>query len=396
MKSFSKLFFPLLVLLLLIVGGGLIWARSGGKLNLPFIKTKPINGMLMLIEFEDIEGILHWEKELDQRGLTAMVKVQNNVLEEHPDVFARLADKGYEIAGGYDEAAFWDMPYEEQYRYLQESQELVESVTKKPMRVFGSRYFAYDENTLKAADELGIEYLLARGTHDVAAVIYAPNEYQTKIISVTNVENGEMGRGSLCDYSLWARGADAAEFAQILEESLAKEPENMILVSHAYLGGTRQEWWLEYQKMLATDQVSWVGFDEWVARQEILQMANAEIPVNREVKYVEPKPAKAMADYAPVSDLNQDQLVMFHNGLGEMCLEAIDFFKEHQLNYQEYLNTEAEFTSTLAKYRQEYPQSTGVSESYGYLPIIFYQGKAYSGFNDEIGQSILVDWQAVH
>ena len=121
-------------------------------------------------------------------------------------IVRRLAAKGYEIAGGYDEAAFCDMPYGQQYRYLQEAQELVETITGKPMRVFGSRYFAYDENTLKAADALGIEYILARGTQDVAAMIFDPVEYDVNVISVTNVENGEMGRGSLCDYSLWPEG----------------------------------------------------------------------------------------------------------------------------------------------------------------------------------------------
>lgn len=347
----------------------------------------------MLIEFEKIDGILQWEKELDQRNLTAMVKVQNNVLLEHPDVFKRLADKGYEIAGGYDEAPFWDMPYEKQYEYLKESQELVESVTEKPMRVFGSRYFAYDENTLKAADELGIDYILARGTQDVSAVIYDPQEYDVNIISVTNVENGEMGRGSLCDYSLWARGADAQEFAQILEQSLAKKPENMILVSHAYLGGTRQEWWTEYKKVLETDQVSWTSFDNWVKKQEMLTMPNNEIPVNREVKYVQPKPAKPMEEYTPVSDLESADLVMFHNGQGEMCLDAIDFFRQHNIEYQEHLNTEPQFREMLIQYQEEHPVSSGESESYEFLPIIFFKGKAYSGFNDQVAEEILANWQ---
>jgi len=94
------------------------------------------------------------------------------------------------------------MPYAEQYTYLKEAQGLVKEVTGKDMRVFGSRYFAYDENTLKAADELGIEYILARGTKGVEAVIYAPEEYDVKVISVSNVEFEEMGKGSLCDYSL--------------------------------------------------------------------------------------------------------------------------------------------------------------------------------------------------
>lgn len=356
-------------------------------------KKQSINGLIMLIEFEKIDGILQWEKELDQRNLTAMVKVQNNVLLEHPDVFKRLADKGYEIAGGYDEAPFWDMPYEKQYEYLKESQELVESVTEKPMRVFGSRYFAYDENTLKAADELGIDYILARGTQDVSAVIYDPQEYDVNIISVTNVENGEMGRGSLCDYSLWARGADAQEFAQILEQSLAKKPENMILVSHAYLGGTRQEWWTEYKKVLETDQVSWTSFDNWVKKQEMLTMPNNEIPVNREVKYVQPKPAKPMEEYTPVSDLESADLVMFHNGQGEMCLDAIDFFRQHNIEYQEHLNTEPQFREMLIQYQEEHPVSSGESESYEFLPIIFFKGKAYSGFNDQVAEEILANWQ---
>ena len=96
----------------------------------------------MLIEFERIEGIEQWEKELYSRGLTALVKVQDNVLEENPTVFKRLANKGYEIAGGYDKAPFWDMSYDEQYKYLKESKDFVEKLTGKKMTVFGSRYFA--------------------------------------------------------------------------------------------------------------------------------------------------------------------------------------------------------------------------------------------------------------
>ncbi|HOB90054.1 MAG TPA: polysaccharide deacetylase family protein, partial [Candidatus Colwellbacteria bacterium] len=203
------------------------------------VKNRPINTMLMLIEFEKVDGILQWEKELDKRDLTALVKVQDNVLEKNPETFKRLADKGYEVAGGYDEAPFWDMSYDEQYKRLKESKEKIERITGEKMRVFGSRYFAYDETTLKAADALGIEYILGRGVNDVEATVYQPKEYKTKIISVTNVDVGEpMGRGSLCDYSLWARGADSQEFGKILDESIAKKPNNMIIVSHAYLGGT--------------------------------------------------------------------------------------------------------------------------------------------------------------
>ena len=274
----------------------------------PTVSSK-INTMLMLIEFERIEGILQWEKELDKRGFTALIKAQGNIPKENPDVFKRLAEKGHEIAGGYDGEPFWDVSYERQYQLMKESKDSIESITGKPMRVFGSRYFAYDETTLKAADALGIEYILGRGTKDVEAVIYQPKEYRVKVISVTNVDVGEpMGRGSLCDYSLWARGADAKEFGKIFDQSIAKKPTNMILVSHAYLGGTRLEWWKEYERALSLEQISWNGFDNWIKTQKIITMANAQIPLNKEVKYVQPKPAKPMEDYEPIPGIEDDKL----------------------------------------------------------------------------------------
>ena len=279
-----------------------------------------INTMLMLIEFEKIDGVLQWEKELDKRNLTALVKVQDNVLEENPEVFKRLADKGYEIAGGYSLAPFWGMSYEEQYKYLKDSKELVEKITGKKMRVGSSRYFAYDETTLKVADDLGIEYILGRGVNDVEATVYQPKEYKTEVISVTNVDVGEpMGRGSLCDYSLWARGADAKEFGKIFDQSVAKKPTNMILVSHAYLGGTRLEWWKEYEKALASDKIIWNGFDKWLEKQKIVTLPNNEILMNKEVKYVNPNPAKAMEDYEPIPGIEDNKMVIPTNTDSMMC-----------------------------------------------------------------------------
>jgi hypothetical protein len=270
-----------------------------------FYQNKTTNGMIMLIEFEKIEGVLNWERELDNRGIGALVKVQDNVLEEYPDVFKRLANKGYEVAGGYDIAPFWDMPYEEQYQYMKEAQELIYNTTGKEMRVFGSRYFAYDENTLKAADALGIEYILARGTQGVKAAVYAPEEYKVKIISVSNIVFEDMGSGSLCDYSLWARGADANDFQKVVNKSLSENAENLILVSHAYLGGTRQEWWNVYQNALNSNKVNWTSFDSWISKVKVSSMSNKDIPINKEVKYVAPTPAKAIEDFEPIPNLNQ-------------------------------------------------------------------------------------------
>jgi len=314
----NNIFTKILVVFLLFTASVLAFNLIGNKKN---FESKKINTMLMLIEFERIEGILQWEKELDKRGFTALIKAQGNIPKENPEVFKRLAEKGHEIAGGYDGEPFWDMPYERQYELMKESKDSIESITGKAMRVFGSRYFAYDETTLKVAEALGIEYILGRGTKDVEAVIYQPEEYKVKVISVTNVDVGEpMGRGSLCDYSLWARGADAKEFGKIFDESIAKKPTNMILVSHAYLGGTRLEWWSEYEKALSLEQISWKSFDDWIKNQEIITMANADIPLNKEVKYVQPKPAKPMEDYEPIPGIEDDNEIQIPMDDAAKCL----------------------------------------------------------------------------
>jgi hypothetical protein len=249
------------------------------------------NGLIMLIEFEKIEGVRHWESELDQRGLTALIQAQHNVLTEYPKDFERLATKGYPIAGLYAEKPFWDVPYDEQYARMREAKEAVEQITHKPMRLFGSRYFAYDENTLRAADALGIEYVLGRGTAGALATIYAPHEYKAKIISVSNVPFAEMGTGSFCDYSLWARGSTDQDFAAMVDKVIASRQSDLILVSHAYLGGMSVHWWRTYENALARNEVNWRGFDEWVRNVKVAELPYAKIPINREVMYEVPRPA---------------------------------------------------------------------------------------------------------
>jgi hypothetical protein len=261
---------------------------------------------MQLIEFHDIQGLRNWAYELDQRGLKAQLFVQKNVLEAYPEDFKWLADQGHEVGGGYAEEAFWDVDYETQFQIMRETKELVETVTGKPMRVFGSRYFAYDENTLRAADALGVEYILARGTSDVEVLIYDPDEYNCKIISVSNVTFEDMGRGSLCDYSLWARGSTAEEFDQALQDSLAKKPKRIMIASHAYLGGMKADWWAAYKKLLDCDDVRWAAsFDEWVqpANGVNLQLPLSLIPVNREVKYDTPQPAVPLEELEDVDQM---------------------------------------------------------------------------------------------
>lgn len=276
----------------------------------PDDSSKPA-GLIQMIEFHDIQGIRNWAHELEIRGIKSMAFIQKNMLEAYPAEFKWLADQGHEIGGGYAEQALWDVDYGTQYEIMRETKEVAEQVTGKPMRVFGSKYFAYDENTLKAADALGIEYVLARGTSDVEAIIYDPDEYNCKIISVSNVTFEDMGRGSLCDYSLWARGATAADFDEIIQESLAKKPKRIMLACHAYLGGMKAEWWDVYADALDAGEIRWVSsFDEWVKPENgvNLQLPMDLIPSNREVTYTTPTPSVPLEE---LEDLDQ-----MHNPCG--------------------------------------------------------------------------------
>jgi len=132
---------------------------------------------------------------------------------------------------------------------------------------------------------------------------------------------------------------------------------------------------------------------------QILALPNADIPINREVKYVQPNPAQPMEAYESISGLEEpliattiidsNKIVMFHNNRGQMCFDALAFFEENELEVAEYLDTEVGFRDLLNEYIAIDPESEGVSDDYAYFPMIFYQGKGYSGFDAMIQQALL-------
>ena len=86
-------------------------------------------------------------------------------------------------------------------------------------------------------------------------------------------------------------------------------------------------------------------------------------------------------------------LLIFHNNSGPMCLAALDWLgsvrSEHPaLVIEEHLTYEAGETELLAQLKAEFQTSEGVSTSFEYLPIIFFRGQAFSGFNDEIVEAL--------
>lgn len=86
-------------------------------------------------------------------------------------------------------------------------------------------------------------------------------------------------------------------------------------------------------------------------------------------------------------------LAIFHNNLGPMCIDAIEWLdimqEQHpDLAVQEYLTTNPSNLVLLNQMRSEHGQSQGVSTTFEYLPIIFYRGQAFSGFNDQVRDAL--------
>ncbi len=90
---------------------------------------------------------------------------------------------------------------------------------------------------------------------------------------------------------------------------------------------------------------------------------------------------------------NPNALLIFHNGTGPMCTAALGWLARMRTDHpdlvvEEHLTTDAAGLALLGQLRLQYAESQGVSTAFGYLPIIFFKGQAFSGFNDGIQQSL--------
>ena len=368
------------------------------------IITEEPDGLMLLIEFEDTVGINNFVYQMYERNIPGLLMVNAEYVEENCELVKGLQDYNIEVCGTAPGEPFWDLPYEVQYERIKETKDRIEACTGNPVRVMGSRYFAYDENTLKAADDLGIPYVFARGTTGSKATIYQTEEYDVKIFSVSNIDSPKWGTGSLCDYSYWAREGNPEDFRDEVYKAF-KNFKKVSPVSHTYIGGAKQRWNEVYVDMFDNLDVNWVTLDEF--GEVDVYATFDEVPVNREVQYTTPKSEIPLDEEIEVNnpcavidtsedestqnmDIDQEELVMFHNGKGSMCLDAIEFFDKKDIEYTEYLTDEDDFNQKLNTYIDEYgEESEGVSSSYGYYPMIFYKGRSFSGFNDDIGKTLL-------
>lgn len=244
-----------------------------------------IDGMFRIIERRNAKGLMHWADELERRGIPAVISVSEYTIDNNYSLIRDLSDRGFEIGGAYVESPFWDKSYRFQYQEMSRIKDKLESAINKPMRILNSKYSAYNEDTLRVADNIEAEYIFARGTAGAKAVVYKPEEYNAKILSVSNVPLKDMGTGSLCDESLWCRGATPDDFTEIL---FGLKEDRIILVAQTHLSGVKLHWWNVYQDFLDANIVTWKSLGAFTANPIVLP--NAQIPINTEVNYIAPKP----------------------------------------------------------------------------------------------------------
>lgn len=156
-----------------------------------------IEGMLLVLDRRSPLGLNHWGTELVKLGIPAVMQVDDFMVDEHGDLIGELANKGFDICGVNNEKPFWNEPYDDQYQAITRIQDKFQKCLNRKLRLFSSKYFAYNQFTLQITDKLGIDYVFARGIPGASAVIYQAQEYKTKILSVSNVQSAEMGSGSL-------------------------------------------------------------------------------------------------------------------------------------------------------------------------------------------------------
>jgi hypothetical protein len=220
--------------------------------------------------------------------MPANFNVGNKFLDGPPaliDTLKEIGAMGFEFGGSYDNGPFWDVSYDGQYEAMARLKDSVEALTGKRMRLFSSKFSAYNEDTLRIAEKIGVDYLFGRGVSGVLASVYKPEEFNVKIISTSDVIFADSS-GTLGDGPLWTRGATPEDFHGVL---FNLREERITLVAQSQLSGVKQRWWQCYMDLFDAGTVMWRDVDSFAKDYIVLPAAN--IPINRTVEYNDTKPA---------------------------------------------------------------------------------------------------------
>jgi hypothetical protein len=378
--------------------------------------------MMVLIEFKDTVGLSNFVNEMEQRDIHGLLMVTPEFVQDNCEAIKEVIKHNVEIVGTNVEEPFWDVSYEDQKERILEIKQGIESCTNVPVRIISSRYMASDATTLKVANELGIPYITARGTTDTKATVYAIEDYDTKILSVSNIPIVTFKYGSLCDYSFFERAGTPEDMRAELDRAYQplsdKEKERygsyhkVTPVSHTWIGGYLQPWQNMWQNFWhdKKEQIEWVTLDELMAEPDWI-LPLWQLPINKNAPYT-PEKIRPLTPYeeeekvqnpCAVQDIGKasqeqepadtsavdNKILMFHNGTGPMCLTAMEFVENLDYPVEQVLDDEDNFRQRLNEMKNKFEQSQGVSNSFGYYPIIFVNDKAFSGFNDQIKNQIL-------
>jgi hypothetical protein len=413
----KNIFIVLLFLLILSLVGNLIIFNYFSTKEEIKSKTKESiskpKGIMLLIEYKDTIGLANFVNDMEKRNIHGLLMVTPEFVQANCEDIKKISEhKNIEIVASNVDVPFWDVPYEEQKTRIIEMLDGIENCTRIRPRIISSRYMASDINTVKVAEELGIPYITARGTTETKATVYQPEGYHVKILSVSNIPWVPFEYGSLCDYSFYERAGTPEDMKEELmramepltskEKARSGEYNRITPVSHTNIGGYLKQWndmWLEFWD---TANVEWVTLDEFMAEPDWI-IPLWQVPINKNNPYTEEKirplvpyeEGEKVENPCAVIDIGKEttgkkvanvgnKILMFHNGKGSMCLEALEWIKTIDYPVEQHLDSEEGFREKLNELIEEFGQSKGVSTSFGYYPIIFIKNEAFSGFNEDI------------
>ena len=248
-------------------------------------KSTRTKGLFLVIDRKNEKGLTHWVDELENRKIPAVILIDEYMVDAHASLVREIAQRGFEICCSYNDNPFWDESYDSQLEIMTRIRDKWQSRLGSCLNIFGSKYFAYTEETLKIADKIGVAYILARGTAGARSVVYQPEEYRVKIVSVSNVPSKTLGTGSLCDESLRCRSASPQDLEKIL---FSTKEDRINVVAQTHVSGVKLNWWNAYQRFLDADLVDWQPLNEFVA--DPIVLPNTQIPVNTRADYRVPMP----------------------------------------------------------------------------------------------------------
>lgn len=380
-------------------------------------------GIMILIEStNEPTGLATMVDQMKERNIPGLLMVTPEFVQANCEaVKEAISDGNIEIVASNVGAPFWGISYEEQKSRISAMMDGIKSCTGESPRILSSRYMASDMNTIKAAEELGIPYVTARGTTGDKASVYQPEGYNVKILSVSNIPLVPFKYGSLCDFSFYERAgapddmrdelARAVEPLTEKEKAWFGEHHKVTPVSHTYIGGHLKSWNDMWVNFWDTTKIDWVNLDEFMAEPD-WEIPLWQVPTNVNNPYTEEK-IRPLSPYEedekvlnpcavipidnlqqnfitePVAEVSNNKIMVFHNGQGPMCLDFLEFIKTIDSPVEQHLVGDENFNEIFSENTKKFQQSEGVSTSFGYYPIIVINDRVFSGFNSKVKTEIL-------